>query len=91
MTAIEKPDLSATVAKIRGIQPGKLLARSIATSWLSLWTAVGYTLGSVVFVVHLAVWSVGFVLGWSFHAANYGFRQGAHIKTEPKRKPSMPV
>lgn len=86
-----KPDLAVTVAKIRGIKPGKALAKGIATAWLSLWTALGFILGSVVYVIHLAVWAVGYVLGWSFHAANYGFRQGAHIKTEPKRKPSMPV
>lgn len=86
-----KPDLTETVARIRAIKPGKALLKTVAASWLAVWTAFGWLLGSVVYVIHMAVWSVGYVLGWSFHAANYGFRQGAHIKTEPKRKPSMPA
>jgi hypothetical protein len=84
---MDKPELSNTVKVLREIHVG----RAIATAWLALWTAAGFLLGAVVYVIHLAIWAVGYTMGWSFHAANYGFRKGAQIKTVPKRKPSMPV
>lgn len=84
MTAM--PQLADSIESVRQIQVG----RALATAWLALWTAVGWVLGSVVFAIHTVIWAVGFTLGWSFHAANYGFRKGAHIKTEPRRRPSVP-
>jgi hypothetical protein len=84
---VAKPELTQTISKVRSVN----VRRMIATAWLSLWTAIGWTLGSVVYVLHLIIWGIGFALGWAFHAANYGFRNGAHIKTEPKKRPSVPA
>lgn len=80
------PELSASIDSVRNLEIGK----GIATLWLGLWTAVGWVLGSVVYVIHGVIWSIGFAFGWAFHAANYGFRKGAHIKTSPKPRPSVP-
>lgn len=82
-----KPELSTSVETLRNVHVG----RAIATAWLSVFTAIGWVLGLIVFAIHYVIWSVGFTLGWSFHAANYGFRKGAHIKTQPKPRPSTPV
>lgn len=84
--SVAKPEISASVQKVRDFHAG----RAIATLWLSLWTGVGYLLGLVVYGIHAVIWALGFTLGWTFHAANYGFRNGARIKTEPKKRPSMP-